>query len=304
MRRWKSQPSVRRWVALALLLLLLAALAWLGLRIAGRLRGEPASWQIDLPLYGQVLALVALLLAAGGLAYRTAAAFTLGYEIDRNGMYVVWLGNRAVVPLEWVQSIDSGVTPVRMPLRWLQGLGYFWGQGRDSDERRLHLFTTMPPEQSLVVYTPDDVYVISPADRDAFVQDLEQRRNLGATKPLAAAVETSRIFLYDFWNDSTVRALLLVALGLNLLVLGVLASRYAALEPLVRMRFDAAGQVSDLRPRHQVLFLPLAALALSLLNMVLGLLFYRAQPVGARLLQGASVVVQILFGIAVLTIIR
>ena len=100
------------------------------------------------------------------------------------------------------------------------------------------------------------------------------------------------------------RALLLVALALNLLVLGVLAARYTALEPLVRMRFDAAGQVSDLRPRHQVLFLPLAALALSLLNMVLGLLFYRAQPVGSRLLQGASVVVQILFGIAVLTIIR
>ena len=29
-------------------------------RIAGRLQGDPASWQIDLQLYGQVLALVGL----------------------------------------------------------------------------------------------------------------------------------------------------------------------------------------------------------------------------------------------------
>jgi uncharacterized membrane protein (DUF485 family) len=112
------------------------------------------------------------------------------------------------------------------------------------------------------------------------------------------------MFLYEFWNDATVRRLLLIALALNLLMLGLLAARYPALEPLVRMRFDAAGQVSDLRPRHQVLFLPLAATSLSLINMIIGLVFYRAQQLGARLVQGASVVVQILFGIAMLTIIR
>ena len=89
-----------------------------------------------------------------------------------------------------------------------------------------------------------------------------------------------------------------------LAVLGVLAARYPLLEPLIRMRFDAAGQVSDLRPRHQVLFLPLAAFGLSLFNTVMGLLIYRAQPIGARLLQGASVLVQLLFGIAAVTIIR
>jgi lipopolysaccharide export LptBFGC system permease protein LptF len=53
-----------------------------------------------------------------------------------------------------------------------------------------------------------------------------------------------------------------------------------------------------------VLFLPLAACALSLLNTVVGLAFYRQQQLGARLLQGASVVVQLLFGVAVATIIR
>jgi len=89
-----------------------------------------------------------------------------------------------------------------------------------------------------------------------------------------------------------------------LLVLGVLMARYSALAPVLRMRFDPAGQVADLRPRHQILFLPLAAFGLTLLNIALGLLVYQRQQLGARLLQGASLIVQILFGIAMLTIIR
>lgn len=304
MRHWKPQPSAGRWVALALLLLALAGALALGVQLAGVLRGAPETWPITLALYGRVVALLALLLVAGALAYRTAGVFTLGYELDRNGLYIVWLGNRAVVPLEQVQHIDIGAGPLLLPWGPLQSIGYYWGQGRIDDGRRLHLFSTRPPAQSLVVYTPTEVYAISPADREAFVQDLEQRRNLGATKPLAAMIEPSRMFLYDFWNDHTVRILLVIGLVLNLVVLGLLAARYPSLDALVRMRFDAAGQVSDLRPRHQVLFLPLAAFALLLLNTVVGLLFYRTQPVGARLLQGASVVLQILFGIAVLTIIR
>lgn len=304
MRRWKPQPSANLSVALGILAALLVCVAVLGVQLARMFQGPPESWQINLALYGRVLLFLITLLLAGALAYRVAAAFTLSYELDRNGLYIGWLGNRAVVPLEQVETIDIGVVPKRLPWRLVQGIGYYWGQGRTEDGRVLHQFSTRPPAQSLVIYTIDNVYTLSPADREGFVQDLEQRRNLGATKPLAVIVEPSRAFLYDFWGDATVRWLLLMALVLNLFVLGLLAARYPLLEPMVRMRFDAAGQVADLRPRHQVLFLPLAAFVLTLLNMVLGLLFYRAQHVGARLLQGASVVVQILFGIAILTITR
>lgn len=304
MRRWKPQPSIGLWIALALLIAVLIGAAIVGVQLARQLQGPPEGWPINLALYRQLVLFIALLLASGVLLYRTLAAFTLHYELDRNGLYIAWLGNRAVVPLEQVQSVDIGAEPARLPWRYLQGIGYYWGAGRTGDGRLLHQFSTRPAAQSLVIYTADQAYTISPVDGEGFVQDLEQRRNLGATKPLSAVVEPSRIFLYDFWSDPTVRLLLLLTLLLNLVVLGLVAARYPALEPMVRMRFDAAGQVADLRPRHQVLFLPLAALALSLLNMVIGLLFYRAQRVGARLLQGASIVVQILFGIAVYTIIR
>jgi hypothetical protein len=304
MRRWNSQPSIGRWIAIALLIIVLLVCGLVGARLAQAFNGPPETWEIDLTVYGLVVGLIGLLLLAGTLAYRAASAFTLAYELDRNGLYIVWLGNRAVVPLERIQSVDLGVLPARMPWRIVQGVGYYGGQGRTADGRRLHVFSTQPLARALVIYTPEDAYAISPADHEAFVQDLEQRRNLGATKPLAAAFEPGRMFLYDFWNDSTVRVLLLVVFALNLLALGVLAARYPLLEPMIRMRFDAAGQVSDLRPRHQVLFLPLAAFGLSLFNLVAGLLIYRSQQVGARLLQGASVVAQLLFGIAAITIVR
>ena len=304
MRRWRPQPSPGRWIALLLTLVALAGAVALGARLAQALSGPRESWEISLGLYWQIVGFLILLLVAGALAYRALAAFTLGYELDRNGLYITWLGNRAVVPLDQVQSVDLGVLPARIPWRLVQGIGYYWGQGRTDDGKRLHLFATQPLERCLVIVTRDEVYAISPQDHEAFVQDLEQRRNLGATQTLIPAFEPSRMFLYSFWNDSTVRGLLLAAFVLNLVMLGILMARYSELAPVLRMRFDPAGQVADLRPRHQVLFLPLAAFGVTLVNIALGILVYRRQQLGARLLQGASLIVQILFSIAMLTIIR
>jgi hypothetical protein len=304
MRRWRPQPSPGRWIALLIVLAAGAGAAALGIRIAQALSGPPEGWPVTLGLFGQIVGFLVLLLLAGALAYRMLAAFTLSYELDRNGLYIIWLGNRAVVPLDQIQSVDLGVVPAHMPWRPVQGIGYYWGQGRTADGRRLHLFATQPPERCLLINTRDEVYAISPEGHNTFVQDLEQRRNLGATQTLTPSFEPNRMFLYSFWNDSTVRGLLLVAFVLNLLVLGVLMARYSALAPVLRMRFDPAGQVADLRPRHQILFLPLAAFGLTLLNIALGILVYQRQQLGARLLQGASLIVQILFGIAMLTIIR
>jgi hypothetical protein len=304
MRRWKPKASFNAWAGLLLLIVALAGAAWLGIPLAREFASPPQAWQVDLGVYIRLVGLLGLLALSGALIYRVAAAFTLSYDLDRNGLYINWLGNRAVVPLDNIYNVDVGLVGEHVPWRLIRWIGYYWGQGRTSDGKRLHLFTTQPLAHCLVLYTPDEAYAISPADHEAFVQDLEQRRNLGATKPLVPVVEPSRIFLYAFWNDRTVRALLLLALFLNLLVLAMLAARYPLLGPTVPMRFNAIGQVAEPRPRHQVLFLPLAACGLSLLNTVIGLAFYRQQQLGARLLQGASVVVQILFGVAVATIIR
>src|SRR5215216_5804210 len=108
MRRWKPQSSLGRWIALLLMLAALAGAAALGLRLSQTLAGPPEDWPVTLQLYWQIVGLLGLLVLVGALAYRTLAAWTLSYELDRNGLYIIWLGNRAVVTLDKIQSVDLG----------------------------------------------------------------------------------------------------------------------------------------------------------------------------------------------------
>lgn len=286
-----------------LLALVVAGFVYVAQPLLQQMSGPPESWPINMALYWRGLLLLALLLAACLLLYRSAAAITLSYSVDRNGLYISWLGNRAVIPLDQIQTIEPSVAVRWLPLGPLQALGYYWGRARSKEGRLVHLFSTRAPRRSLAIHTTSGIYAISPADREAFVQDLEQRRNLGVTKTLTSTVEAGRMFQYAFWNDRTVRVLLLIAFALNLIIVAFLMARYPQLSSTVEMRFNASGQVAELRPRYQLLFLPMAAFGLSLLNIALGLFLYRRQQVGAQVLQGASVLVQVLFSIAVITII-
>jgi hypothetical protein len=281
-----------------------AGAAYVLLRIGGALVGEPATWPIDSTLFAQILACLALLFLAGALIYRVAATLTLGYAVDRNGLYISWLGNRAVVPLQRIESVESGVSvPMRIADQ-LRSVGYYHGQVRLPSNRMLHRFTTVPLSRALVLHTSGDSYAISPQDADSFVQDLEQRRRLGAIQQLVPGVEAGRAFFYAFWDDLLVRRSLAVAALLNLALLGGLMTVFPGLPAMIDLRADATGAALTLVPRHQILFLPLAGAAVGLLNLGLGLTFYRREPLGARLLQVASVIVQGLFIIAALSILR
>ena len=77
MRRWKPKPSLRPWIALALLLAALALAIFLIVRLFHALAGPPAGWPIDTTLYFQVLLLVGALVVVGLLSYRVGSALTL-----------------------------------------------------------------------------------------------------------------------------------------------------------------------------------------------------------------------------------
>jgi hypothetical protein len=289
-------------MALGLLILALGGVIVAAVGLVLRLSGSPEQWRIDIGAFGLLLLFVVSLLAAVWAAYRWIAALTLTYGIDRNGLYIRWAGNQAIIPLERIVTIDLGSAPVFLPLGLFQRVGTYWGRAFAS-EAPLYLYATQPPRECLIIYTADAAYALSPEDPEAFVQDLEQRRSLGATKPMHPSLEYGRAFHYAFWRDGTVLALIVAAVIINLLAFGLIAVAYPALAPLVEMRFDATGALAELRPRHQTLFLPLAAFGLSLLNAAAGLALYQRLPPGARLLQGASVIVQLLFLVAVAQIL-
>jgi hypothetical protein len=304
MRRWKAASSARIWFAVALLIAAFGSATYFLVQLGRALAAPPEAWPIGLPFFAQLLGAVFSLLLAGILAYRVGAAFTLTYSVDRNGAYIFWLGNRAVIPLAQIETIEGGLHLPQRLIDRLNSVGYYHGRSRLPSGRTVHRFSTVPPAQALVLHTATEAYAISPADADAFVQELEQRRRLGAIQQLSPGIEAGRIFFYPFWNDRVVRGFLIAAFVLNLAVLGWLMAIYPNLPELIAVRTDAAGADAALEPRHQVLFLPLAATVVSLLNLGLGLTLYAREPIGARMLQVASVVAQILFAVAVLTIVR
>ena len=304
MRRWKPQPSSRLWVAIALLTLASAGAISLIVRVGFALARPPAAWEINLGLYLQFLVGLALLLATGIFAYRVAAALTLAYGVDRNGFYIFWLGNRTVVPLNHIESIDGGVRVPEDLGSLARSVGYYYGPVRLPDGQIIQRFTTVPLAQAMILYTSSDSVAISPADSESFVQELGPRRRIGVIQQLSLGVEVGRAFFYAFWEDPVVRTALLVAMGLSLLLMGWLAAIYPGLPAMIDLRADAAGVAAILRPRHQVLFLPLAALVILLINTGFGLSLYSRTPLGARLLQVASALAQILFAVAILTIVR
>lgn len=288
---------------MALLAISAAGAIYLIGRVGLALARPPEQWAIDLGLYLQLLGGLAALLVAGLAAYRVAAALTLSYGVDRNGFYIFWLGNRAVIPLAQIETIESGVRLPETLGGLARSLGYYHGRVRLPEGRELHRFTTKPLSRSLILHTPAASYAISPESDDTFVQELEQRRRLGSIQQLSAGVEVGRMFFYSFWEDQVVRAALLTAVALSLLLLGWVAAIYPGLPALVDLRADAAGVSSTLTPRHQLLFLPLAGVAILLLNTGFGLSLYSRSAVGARLLQVASALAQILFAVAILTIL-
>jgi hypothetical protein len=300
MQRWKPHVTVSLLIGLLGLGAAAAGAVLLAVPFVSRFARPPAAWPLDLTTYGEFLALLLLLALVGFLLYRVGSALTLSYELDRNGVYISWLGNRVVLPLAEIEHIETGAAGARARWAWLGRIGFGVSRGRRADGSPLHVLAPVPLQHSLVLHTAEAAYALAPSDRAGFVQELEQRQRLGVNKSLNTQFKPGPLFAFAFWHDPLVRTALLVALLLNLLALGLLAASAANLTGFIAFTFDAQGNPTTARPGYQLLFLPLAALLVGLLNALAGLLLYRRNAASARLLQVGSVLMQILFGATLL----
>lgn len=303
MQRWKPKPASGLWIGVALLVVVLGGLGFFTVRLIPTFLQPPQAWPISLFLYAEVLSASLLIVAAAFLLYRVIGGFSLTYEVDRNGIYIRWLGNRTIIPMDEVEMIEQGTPDAKLPWPFLQGIGYYWGVGQTSEGKRLHLFSTLSPNHYYVIHTANNAYAVSPNNPDQFVQHLEQCRRLGAVNPLSESSDYGKFLSYRFWNDMLIRRAIVAALILNLAIFGILMAFYPDLSSMIMLRFNAVSEIVELRPRHQILFLPLAAFGLIVLNTGIGIAIHRQEPTGTRLLQITSVLMQVMFGIAILLVI-
>ncbi|ABX07596.1 MAG TPA: hypothetical protein DEF47_06965 [Herpetosiphon sp.] len=303
MNRWWAKRTLRLWVALAITLLMIGATIWATMQLLADISGTASAWRIDLTTFAWFATAVSGFLISLIMLYRVGSALTLHYRVDRNALTIHWLGNTAVVPMNLITAVEPSVDVKQKP-GLLTRFGYISGVGQAADEQILNFFSTQPAEQSLLLRTTGGSYVITPAQRDSFIQEVESRLNLGVVQVQSEGVVRSTRIAYDFWLNNAVRWALVVGLLLNFAVWGLIAWRYNQLPLEVPIRIDATGAVSGVEAREQLLALPLVGLLAWLINAGFGALVYRTSRAGAFALLIGSSVIQLFLAVAVWVVVR
>jgi hypothetical protein len=239
-----------------------------------------------------VSVLVGFLLVAliGYWVYGLAGA---SYLLDRNALTIRWGPSKQVIPTNEIERVFTG-EDVEGGLRFYGGgwPGHWVGYGEIADAGETLFYATQPPRKQIFVATPGLVYGISPAAREAFLESLQKRLQMGPTQAVDQASTRPAILEWPIWQDWLGLTLLSVgALALTTLI-GFLCFRFPALPMLVPLHFGASGSPDRLGPRSELFLIPLIGLSTLSINGALGGLLYRRDRVASYLLWGGSVLVQ------------
>lgn len=248
---------------------------------------------IDLLQFLLFLVLVSSIPVLIHLIYRTWAAFTLEYWIDRNAITLRWAHLHQVIPTQSVRAVGHGAPlPVatgglrRWPLPFLN-------IAAAPTPESINLCATRPPAECVILQTDAGVYALSPADAEGFVAALQARYRLGATQPLAPQ-RVQRAWLASILSEDRLGAwLLLIGLIGVLLLFAVLTISFPNLPDILAVRYNSQGVPEEIREKTALFRLLVIGLLAWGVNAGGGLWLMRQQQrIGAHMLWGGAIVVQ------------
>lgn len=111
-----------------------------------------------------------------------------------------------------------------------------------------------------------------------------------------------RIMTWVIGSDRLVHVLLILGLLLNLALFAYIGWRYGALPESLPLHFDIMGRPDRFGVRSEIFKLPAIGFLLLVLNSLFGLAVQRWEKLGAYLLLGVTLVVQVLFWLGALNI--
>jgi hypothetical protein len=283
---FKPIPERTRWESLV-------AVVWL-LLIGGLILAWAWARPTDWLKFGLMVLAVAVAPVWGYVLYRTWAAFTLEYWVDRNSVTLRWAHVRQVVPISAIQRIlDGGVLEIGQP-RW-----YHWPlpwvrPARAEGLPNILLCATRPLNECLLLDTGDVVFAVSPQWRTRFVDQLQESYRMGAVLTLGVSepppLRTRR------WLRQHGVGLALLSIGLVgvLALFGRLMVEFPTLPSLLPFHYDSQGLPDVVRDKSALFVLPAIGLLTWLTNGLWGVwMAIRKQSTGAYMLWGGAIVVQI-----------
>jgi hypothetical protein len=267
----------------------------IGLGLARLLAGLPVSgWLFWLGL------LTIVCFAAGVyFLYLAFAYFYLTYRLDRNGLQIRWGGVTQRVPIRCLtQIIPAGEVP--LPAKQLHTLSLpDWWVGRWG---QTHFYATTDAAHALVARTDTDDVVISPTDPEAFIRAWELRIPLGPTQTWSQEVVRWGVLNWPIWRDRLAWRLAGGAALVYAIVLGASLTAFPAWPDTIPLNLDSLGRT--IISKEQVLWLPRIGGMILGLNLILGIVWHKKEPLAAYLLWSVTIVVQIGLWVAIRTIIN
>ena len=255
-----------------------------------------------------LLALLPIILAVvltPTLTYRLYALTSASYTIQRDGIRLQWGLRVEEIPMTsvlWVRPASELLN--RLPLPWLYWPGSVVGVRRFPGAGVVE-FMAATTRALILVGTPGQIFAISPADRHAFLASFNRLSELGSLTPIAPRTVRPSLWLSRVWAYPAARWLILAGSLLSLALLIWVSIVIPGLDE-VNLGFRPDGSPRGPVPTVQLLLLPVLNSLIFLVNLLVGLAYFRQDEKNplAYLLWGNTVVISALFLLGVFFILK
>lgn len=290
-------------VHLGLILLLIGG-GLLGLYQASRAQIGPAFLISLLP------GLLAIILVPF-LSYRLYGLWTAQYVLERDGLRLRWGLRFEHVPMDeiiWLHSQDELTSSLPMP--WLRLPGSVLGVRQLPARVKgggppMIEYLASETRGMLFVGTEERVFAISPEDANGFLYTFQRLSEFGSLTPIAARSVYPSFLLLRVWSDLPARILTTTSLLISLVVL-VWVSLAVASREQVHLGFYPNGAPGDLAPAVQLFLLPVLCSGIVLVDLFLGLFFFRRDETKdlSYLVWGSGAFIPLIFLLGTFFILR
>lgn len=260
---------------LGLSALLLVCLLGLGGGAFGISRLAQADLDSSLILWF-LLPLVGIPIAAAA-GYQLYGLATARYRIDREGFALRWGLAFEQAPLQEVSGATevAGLVDVPRSSLWRRVVGFAGTSLPLPGQGQAEIFGTGQLRDGVLVDLGNKLIIITPADRDAFLDEFHTSTRRGSLEDLQARSWRPDLVLGSVWRDWAARTLLIVGTLLPPGMIVHLSLRAGSIPERVPFGFGAEGVPGPLAPAGRLLLLPMIGLFVWVIDAVVGALLYR-----------------------------
>jgi len=206
--------------------------------------------------------------------YRGYALINGRYILERDGLRIRWGLRTEDIPLtdiEWLRRANESGYSIQTPL--LAWSGAILGE-KHSESLGTIEFIASNLEKIILVATPAKVYAISPQNPRDFELAFQRTFEMGSLFPLESLSTRPAAFVQQVLKDKFAKYLVPLNIGLTML-LWLVSGFIIANHQLLPLGFSPQGQPLEMVTSQQLLLIPILGLFVLVMNIILGLFFFR-----------------------------